>query len=570
MVNRFESIRSRFTSALVWLIIPLEFLTFAWEPDSIQGKALLLFKLMFIGICYLLFSKEMPKKIHGVVVLVTISVIMTTITKGGLGVALLTLTFFLAVNALPRIRLEEKQLALLFVLLSIGTIIIVFMGMIGNLQDEIYVFDFKNSRINGNTYGVVFLSGTYFLVSYIDIAVKGKKRDLLIIIICIVALFLIALTGCRSAMLSLFLFGIMFFLYAKGIRIDWIYTPLVTFSVLIGIVVTIFSKVTGLGFSDESTTFYGMQLFGKALFSGRDVLWRSVIDGYLKNPIFGSGSDWLAQISGLSSAHNVYLGLLVTVGTVPAMLYLYTLLTHNMKVTLRPCVNDKHQVARICFMTSIAVAAFECSFTDSRINFLFLPLLVGSIGKPTTLELQQGKNYEKIKISRIGWLVLFSVSLIMIIVSDIVAPKPEWITDNTVDIAVDNRTNLLDNQGQNIRTENAVTWEWNEDIVTAYGTAAGTSKYDLYNNPEKMPDWYIPGHSYTLHFKSNMVTFRVLYYDEKGVGHWIVGTHENETFSVPDQACGMLLGVLVFPHEVVHEMVRPVLFDSTENQQINW
>lgn len=568
MLKRIFRIQKDVVDKLIWLIIPLECISFFYDSDSLPGKGILLAKLFVIGFCYLLFVKDIPVRTHVMIAIAAVSMAISSWMKGGIGVTLIVLTLFMALAVLPRIILTEKQRGLLFFLLGIGALIAVLSGLTSNISLGNTFFDFTYSRLNSNEYGVLFLSAAFYFVSAVEAFANKRNNRILIPVICCAFVVLILLTRCRSALLAMAVFAFAWILFSVGKRTDWMYTPIVAFSVLFVLAVVVLSKLTGLGVSDGTREIYRLRVFGKELMSSREVLWSNAIDGYLLDSIWGAGSKWLMDEVGLSSAHNVYLGLLVTMGLFPSLVYTRLILSDDASASFRPETGASGQVAKLCFMASIAVAAFECSFTDSRFNFLFLPLLISSQSSSTAIDRKDpsmDSTAGRVGQSgfRFSWLIIFAVSLLLVFCYSKLPSVERWIVDNTGDPMEESVENLLGDPYNKKRLYNAVSWELDEDTVTVYGTASGTSFYRYYDNSEKMPDWYIPGHSYRLQFHSDVVTFRVLYYNEAGDGHWIFGTHGDETFVIPEQAQGLLIDMLLFPHEQAHEKVRPILYDET-------
>lgn len=572
MSQKLECIRNRLVPYVIWLAVPLEVMTFIWEQDSLPGKALLAIKLAFVGILYGLYFFEIPKTKHCFLAIAAVSMGVSVVVKGGAGVFALILILFMALSVFPLIRMTRAQHKVFYTALGCGAMLVILNSLFTNLYMGRSLLALRESSVNGNTLGMTVLGAALYFFTALDAVADRKWRYLGGVLICCASVALINCTGCRSALITLAVFVVLYVLQEAGKKTNWAFVTLAIASAIVAIVISCLSKLLGLGFANDTLGLYNISFFNKSIFSGRDLLWHHVLEGIQSSPLIGVSSDWLAERSGLFSAHNVYLGIFMIVGCIPALIYLYFILSPKSVRLLSPREGCAYQTGRIAFMACLTLAAFECALTDNRLNFLILPLLLSNCPAETGNEAscpQTEKHTSGKLLPKVGWLLLFIVSLLMIILYGRLSTRDDMIDDHTQSIRNSDALafNLLETDNTPPKLLNLVNWKWEDGSVVVSGTAAGSSTYDLYNDPCHMPDWYVPGHRYTLLFESDVVIFRVLWYDEEGTGRWIADAHTDQTFTVPDEAKGLLVGLMVFPQDFVHEKVFPVLYDETAYQK---
>ena len=187
------ALREKYLQYFVYLMVPLEFLPFLFEQDSLCGKVLLLLKILFVAFLFILNLDRLHKKELVIIGLSAISMIVTVILKRGAGVLAIILTLFMLWEVLPLINLTTKNKRRLFLMLACGAMLPVIYGMIFNVRNNGSLFDFHNSIYNSNSYGLLLLSTMFYLWVYFDLKCRSKRTNYTAIAVVSVAALILAM-----------------------------------------------------------------------------------------------------------------------------------------------------------------------------------------------------------------------------------------------------------------------------------------------------------------------------------------------------------------------------------------
>ena len=576
MQQMIHKVRDKYTYGLLLLFVPLEILSFLWEPEAIVSKAILVIKFALCMILYLFYADKQKWVAHLLFFISCISIGVSTFKHGGAGTALLILTMLSALLTLPKIEVEEKKLRKLFLLLACGSASIVLYGMIANYLRGISAFSWRGV-FNPNSFGIALLSVFCYLSSSMHSANQLKARCVRIII-SIPFLFLLFKAGCRSALLCIVLFFACYYAIKKTDHGEIAYYLIAILSVLFCYVLIFVENLFNVSITADELDF-----MGKRLFSGREVIWTIAFKGFLKSPLWGQPSDYLTTLTGLSSAHNVTMGILVAVGLIPYLAFI--------KIVFAPrqlLIYDKGNIKtisinKVCFIASIALAVFECIYTDNRLNLLFLPLLLsfnrndekmmsGNEPENALHKSSDQKDSDYFRSARIAVICL-------LLIVNLLEPLALNFTYETLPIKVNANyleeigygninINVLANRQYDSREKNGVIWDWNGEAYDVIGTAEQISFIDFFNESDKLPEWIELDKQYHVIFESDSIRFRVYYYVQNEPYVRLVDTSTSIDFTIPKEACGLIIRLALEDGKSARESTMPIIY-AIDNEPLS-
>lgn len=290
---------------------------------------------------------------------------ITATMYNSLGTVFTCYNIFMLSFLLNNIQFKKEQLRtihlLIVVLLGVFIATLDFTPLYGTYT----VSQMNGEEININSFGILILAFYYhFLILLNNIFKKGMKYFLFLCVTPL-AIYLIEISGCRSAYLALIAFLILYL--NKNFKMER-YSKVLFIVVLIAIVF----PFVYLKFADKLV---GLDFGGKSLLT-RQYVWESAIQLIKQYPIFGSGTIYNMQMSAerlyTSSAHNVFLGLWKTVGFFPMIIFALRLNKgKNMRVISQPNVIKKKM-----FLSCIILCIFETLLNDSDTYIFFMTLLL--------------------------------------------------------------------------------------------------------------------------------------------------------------------------------------------------
>ena len=290
---------------------------------------------------------------------------ITATMYNSLGTVFTCYNIYMLSFILNNTEFEKKQLR------NIHLLIVILLGIfIATLEFTPHYATYKiyqrnGEEININSFGVLILAFYYHFLILLNNVFRKSIRYFLFLCITPAAIYLIELSMCRSAYLSLVFFLI---LYLKKKFNMQRYRKVLFIVVIIAI---IFPFVY-LYFIDKLTI---LNFAGKSLLSRKEV-WESTIQLIKQHPIFGSGTIYSMKMSAnnlyTSSAHNVFLGLWKTVGFFPMIIFALRLNKgKNMRVISQPNVIKKKM-----FLSCIFLCIFETLLNNSDTYIFFMTLLL--------------------------------------------------------------------------------------------------------------------------------------------------------------------------------------------------
>lgn len=576
MWQKIQRIRDKYTYWLLLLFIPLAVLPFFFEPDSMMGKSLLLIKAALFGVLYIFYANKQKWYVHVMLLITCASMGVSIMKHGGAGTALLILTMFFALITFPRITVKRNDLGRLYLLLGIDVTVVILVCMIINYSKGLPAFSWRG-EFNTNTIGILLLAAFFFFESALH--ADGYKLRVTFtdafVYLCI--LFLAYKSGCRSVLLSLFAFVICYFVSVRTKQSNLLYILLALFSVGICL-------ITYFIYNNDSISnqIVGVELLGKAILSGREKIWSLIFTGCRESPLFGKGIEYIAETTGLESAHNVFMGVLLFGGVIPTLMYLYLLFSGKYILLGNREKTQNVQMQKIAFMSCIIVSAFECIFTDNRLNMLFFPLLLCS--ESTIQKTADASEESEVMAETVDntkgkarpgkcWNVLaLSATCILIltylfepIAHDAVRENVPMIMNKTyldeIGYDADKYGNVLGNQDYSSEKMKGVVWEWDGSAYIVTGqTNTTTSFANLFSSTDSLPEWAIPGKQYHLVYEAQSVRCRIYCYDTDGKSTRIVDTKNSIDFTIPVGCVGIVVRIALPAGTLAFEKVMPIIY----------
>lgn len=235
---------------------------------------------------------------------------------------------------------------------------------------------YRSIYLNPNTLGIISLLFSW--LAWILYKIFNKK---IYLIYSLLFIFILYRSSTRSSLFIVFfvLFNLVIYKFIATSRLRWN----TYFAVIIVAILFVTYLYPSLGnyafFSDLNG--YAINLTGKNILSGRNLIWQEAIYLISEKPVFGYGTGTLlANISDINvSAHNLYLQISIQNGILGLSMFLILLLT--IWDTLFQKVDDSLVKLSACFFIGILVQnLFEVTLTQNNIGFAIIQWFIISIG----------------------------------------------------------------------------------------------------------------------------------------------------------------------------------------------
>ncbi|WP_068675322.1 O-antigen ligase [Oceanobacillus sp. Castelsardo] len=244
-----------------------------------------------------------------------------------------------------------------------------------------YVLDFPNRFVsiynNPNYLGVLLFCMLYFqIVSWKYSHTIMEKIYFSIVILA--NLFLIYMTNSRSVLLAILIVIIVWFIlrHTKKVYSYLFYAILlINFAFLFT-----YTKLKGTELGN-SLNELSLEYTNKNLFSGRSEIWEQLFIKISEKPIWGHGMGIRASdiISIPLTAHNQYLQIVIEVGFIGLVIFLFLLYT-VWKLLLKNRDNDVAKLSAAFFIAILAYENLELTLFQNNYSIAILQWLIITIG----------------------------------------------------------------------------------------------------------------------------------------------------------------------------------------------
>ncbi len=296
-----------------------------------------------------------------------VSVIITNIMFPALGVSLIVINVLLASILFNNIYISKRLYYRIRIITSISLLIYVLTCSTKSLAYYAAVKDALGNNLNANDYALIVFICYLNVVSVLDLMQKTKLKVFLIFVMSIGAGFLLYLSQCRTAIIGIIAFLVLI-LFMKN-RLTYYKFRRVTLWLLL------LSFLFPLVYLFLSKQGIHVDVLGKSLFTGRQIIWEGAWNLIKQHPLFGCGNTPYATgftAAYETSSHNFLLGVMKMFGLIPTI-SVFWCLTRRVKYNSNLAQN---RIMQIMFISSLFVTFTESSFVQSYIYLPYVMLLI--------------------------------------------------------------------------------------------------------------------------------------------------------------------------------------------------
>lgn len=231
----------------------------------------------------------------------------------------------------------------------------------------IHMYSFLGDRVNRNSLGFLILACFYSWICFLETYKKHTiLRWICEIVISGICANLINLAGCRTAIGAMAVF--IFLVVVKKATFTYEQFRLI---IIIVMVLSIAIIPIYIIYAEKNIS---IMLLGKNLFSGREYVWKSAFEYFLRSPLIGHGAE--VAFAGPNrtinvSAHNTILNIICTLGIIPAASFVFMLGRRLVSTREYPY----NRIAQLAFLSSLLLLFFESFYVDSHFVIFYLMLL---------------------------------------------------------------------------------------------------------------------------------------------------------------------------------------------------
>lgn len=321
----------------------------------------------FCLLLYLFLSSRLLGNMKVVIslALVGISMLITAVINGGWGSFFNYLILMLSSMMFSSYGCEKEQLKKIFVVS--GFFSLFFLLSLSKKQNyNSYVFTtIFGYNINPNMVGMIALFSFYSLMYFCY-----EIRSLFLRVICIsISSFICAycmwLSECRSVLLAVVLFLLIFLLKKRPFKQITLRRIVLITQICSFLFVLIYLYLYSISYDID------LDIWGKSFFSGRQIVWNAVFEVVEQFPIVGSGGTIaIYSINGSQtvSAHNTVMSVLYVFGVIPAVFY-YVFLGRKYDESSR-C--RQNRFCQSVVLSTLIITFVESFYMDSYLCFIFM------------------------------------------------------------------------------------------------------------------------------------------------------------------------------------------------------
>ncbi|MBQ9744184.1 MAG: O-antigen ligase family protein [Clostridia bacterium] len=301
------------------------------------------------------------------------SLIITAFTHSGYGFMILFANLILLFCLLNNISVTKREFSYIHLFTALFLSAYIATAEIVPSHGLVYVTGALGYSINSNMFALFTLACMMHWYAFFEMSSMNKIfKPLCAFVVTVVGLYLILLSGCRSVLISLVIFTILFFSVKKTINLKP-YRKAVSLIMFGSLIFAVLYMVIYWNFDN-------IIIFGKSLFSGRQIVWDSAFSHIREFPIFGSGTDIPLNTvnSGFTeSAHHTLIGVWKCAGIIPVVSIIFLI---GKKKDLGSGVITS-RVAQLAFISCLVLAYFESFLTEHYLYILFSSFALSAVEK---------------------------------------------------------------------------------------------------------------------------------------------------------------------------------------------
>lgn len=311
-----------FIIKMFYIVIILGFISD--RVNNLIGKYLM-FMLFFVNIILFIFCKiEVKKSLYLYLIpLMIIIILFSILSLSGIGSYLNLLNLILLIIVAQKVKLKKREYKLIVALSCILLLILFFKS----------IFVWKNFELNKEDINPNVLAQSIILsfgIVYTGIKqIRGEiKSKRILLVLNFMAILAIYFCNCRTALVSIMIFIITQLFENTTRYVNNNIKKILSMLIVIGISIPIIYV-----YMYENNVDIKIPLISKSLYTGREILWKSMIDSLNENKmgyLIGLGSHNMTSIGVIKNLHNWYLGMIYLFG-IPLTISYYVFLMLNFK-----------------------------------------------------------------------------------------------------------------------------------------------------------------------------------------------------------------------------------------------
>lgn len=309
-----------FIIKMFYIVIILGFISD--RVNNLIGKYLM-FMLFFVNIILFIFCKiEVKKSLYLYLIpLMIIIILFSILSLSGIGSYLNLLNLILLIIVAQKVKLKKREYKLIVALSCILLLILFFKS----------IFVWKNFELNKEDINPNVLAQSIILsfgIVYTGIKqIRGEiKSKRILLVLNFMAILAIYFCNCRTALVSIMIFIITQLFENTTRYVNNNIKKILSMLIVIGISIPIIYV-----YMYENNVDIKIPLISKSLYTGREILWKSMIDSLNENKmgyLIGLRSHNMTSISVIKNLHNWYLGMIYLFG-IPLTISYYVFLMLN-------------------------------------------------------------------------------------------------------------------------------------------------------------------------------------------------------------------------------------------------
>lgn len=340
---------------LLSLVIPFV-MSFLGMHELLSSHISIIFVAVLLTLCWVINFSETTSKIDFLILIInSVFLLINVLFNESYGIVLNFYSYIIAFLIFEKLVFSTRQITIIRASISACITILLFSFQITKAYNFLFI-TYKGNEVNSNTYGILWLALCYNLVLLIDALGESKWKIVLFAVVIGWSGKFIWESKCRTAIMALVFFCVCF------LSKKWNYRKILLMIVIAGIV---FPGIYILMYESLGN----VEVLGKSLFSGRQIVWLSTWEYIKSMPILGSGTENMISMGNgafTDSAHNTYLGIWKTLGLVPLITFIFYLFQ----------IKDYTEIGKKAFLSCVLICIFETLLTDPSYNLIFVSLLM--------------------------------------------------------------------------------------------------------------------------------------------------------------------------------------------------
>ena len=346
---------------LILLVLLSNILLFCYSDTEKEIQVLVLMSVLIVALLIVNASSVINRNTLFALCVCIASIGVTCFTYGAAGTGLTVICVIICNIIFKNICLSKKMFDLIHFLSAIGIIFFLVQFDITTISAR-FVVSPSGGYLNTNIYGILVLAVVFHLYCIINVIKQKMVRKIVFVGITVYGAYLIWISGCRTAIISLCVALGLLLLKTKCYEAD-------SYKMIIKCVmwiIIIFPVLYILLYHNTNN----MTFLGKNLFSGRQLIWENAFKSVLEHPVLGSGNSIKIYSGGLYTevCHNMLISVLKAFGTVPFFMFVNSFYNKS-NIKNMKCIVNKY--AQFAFISCLFIGIGENFMTYGQLCLPF-------------------------------------------------------------------------------------------------------------------------------------------------------------------------------------------------------